>query len=103
VVDESRSRSRRGSTVALDGHDVVARETTEQLAIDGISADAAVRALVAGLCAEQAEVVLLRVLGDLDTETVGKVLGKSAGAVRVAQHRALQRLRRQWTEPAVTL
>src|SRR4029453_12873721 len=41
----------------------------------------------------QQEVLALRVLGGLSAAQVGEVLGKSEGAVRVAQHRALQSLR----------
>jgi RNA polymerase sigma-70 factor, ECF subfamily len=55
------------------------------------------RAEVAGafrrLRADQQEVLALRVLGGLSAAQVGEVLGKSEGAVRVAQHRALQSLR----------
>jgi RNA polymerase sigma-70 factor (ECF subfamily) len=42
---------------------------------------------------EQRELLLLRVAGGLSAEETGDVLGMSAGAVRVAQHRALGRLR----------
>ena len=42
---------------------------------------------------DQQEVLALRVLGGLSAAQVGEVLGKSEGAVRVAQHRALQSLR----------
>ncbi|HJU01541.1 MAG TPA: sigma-70 family RNA polymerase sigma factor [Actinomycetes bacterium] len=55
------------------------------------------RAEVAGafrrLRPDQQEVLALRVLGGLSAVQVGEVLGKSEGAVRVAQHRALQSLR----------
>ena len=55
------------------------------------------RAEVAGafrrLRPDQQEVLALRVLGGLSATQVGEVLGKSEGAVRVAQHRALQSLR----------
>jgi RNA polymerase sigma-70 factor, ECF subfamily len=51
------------------------------------------RAEVAGafrrLRAGQQEVLALRVLGGLTAAQVAKVVGKSEGAVRVAQHRAL--------------
>jgi RNA polymerase sigma-70 factor (ECF subfamily) len=40
----------------------------------------------------QAEVVLLRVVGGLDVESVAAIVGKKPGAVRVLQHRALKRL-----------
>jgi RNA polymerase sigma-70 factor, ECF subfamily len=45
------------------------------------------------LRADQQEVLALRVLGGLSAAQVGEVLGKSEGAVRVAQHRALVSLR----------
>ena len=45
------------------------------------------------LRADQQEVLALRVLGGLSAAQVGEVLGKSEGAVRVAQHRALRSLR----------
>src|ERR1044071_3419727 len=44
------------------------------------------------LRADQQEVLALRVLGGLSATQVGEVLGKSEGAVRVAQHRALRSL-----------
>ena len=41
----------------------------------------------------QREIIVLRVAVGLSAEEVGKVLGMSAAAVRVAQSRALHRLR----------
>jgi len=51
------------------------------------------RALLARLPSHQRELVVLRVLTGLSAEETGAALGMSAGAVRVAQHRALARLR----------
>ena len=42
---------------------------------------------------DQRELLLLRVAAGLSAEEVGAVLGMSPGAVRVAQHRALAKLR----------
>jgi len=56
--------------------------------------DQAAQRLVAGLPPDQAEVVLLRVVGDLSVEEVARIVGKRPGAVRALQHRALRRLRR---------
>ena len=42
---------------------------------------------------EQQQVLLLRFAGGLSAEEIGAVIGKSAGAVRIQQMRALQRLR----------
>jgi RNA polymerase sigma-70 factor (ECF subfamily) len=52
-----------------------------------------VRALLARLPVHQRELLVLRVLAGLTAEETGNTLGMSAGAVRVAQHRALARLR----------
>ena len=60
-------------------------------------------ALVAGLPALQAEVILLRVVAGLDTDTVAGLTGRSPGAVRVAAHRGLRRLAQILAETGVTL
>jgi RNA polymerase sigma-70 factor (ECF subfamily) len=52
-----------------------------------------VRALLASLPAPQRRLLLLRVVAGLSAEDTGYVLDMSPGAVRVAQHRALVRLR----------
>jgi RNA polymerase sigma-70 factor (ECF subfamily) len=52
-----------------------------------------VRALLRRLPRQQRELLVLRVLAGLSAQEVGNELGMSAGAVRVAQHRALARLR----------
>lgn len=54
-----------------------------------------VRSLVAALPEQQQNIVLMRVAGGLSAEEVAAALGMTAGAVRVAQHRALARLRDQ--------
>jgi RNA polymerase sigma-70 factor (ECF subfamily) len=51
------------------------------------------RALLARLPGHHRELLVLRVLTGLSAEETGAALGMSAGAVRVAQHRALARLR----------
>ncbi|MEV4110783.1 sigma-70 family RNA polymerase sigma factor [Nonomuraea sp. NPDC049695] len=51
------------------------------------------RRLLARLPQNQRELLLLRVVSGLSAEETGNVLGMSPGAVRVAQHRALARLR----------
>ena len=70
----------------------------EQRAID---ADAATRmdALLKILPDKQREIVILRVVVGLSAEETADAVGSTAGAVRVAQHRALTKLR---TEIAAT-
>jgi RNA polymerase sigma-70 factor (ECF subfamily) len=49
-------------------------------------------ALVRRLPPDQADAVLLRVVGDLDVAQVAIVMGRSQGSVRVLVHRGLRRL-----------
>jgi RNA polymerase sigma-70 factor (ECF subfamily) len=49
---------------------------------------------------QQAEIVRLRVAAGLTAEETAEIIGISPGAVRVAQHRALVRLRAMATEQA---
>ena len=69
----------------------------EEAALAAAEADAA-RALLDQLPDAQRELLLLRVVAGLSAEETGAALGMSPGAVRVAQHRALARLRILATE-----
>jgi len=68
------------------------RPGPEETAVASIEAERA-RALLARLPVHQRELLVLRVLSGMTAEETGHALGMSAGAVRVAQHRALARLR----------
>jgi RNA polymerase sigma-70 factor, ECF subfamily len=95
AIDAARRRSRRATDVVpadvLEA--VVGPDDTEALALARIhTADAL--ALVRRLPTGQAEVLLLRVVAGLSVDETAVALGRRAGAVRVAQHRALRRLAR---------
>jgi RNA polymerase sigma-70 factor, ECF subfamily len=64
----------------------------EETVVAYIEAERA-RALLARLPVHQRELLVLRVLTGMSAEETGHALGMSPGAVRVAQHRALARLR----------
>lgn len=68
-----------------------------------LSTEAAL-ALIATLPPDQAEMVTLRVVVGLDVAEVAEVTGRTPGAVRVAVHRGLRRLRDRLAEtgPATT-
>lgn len=68
------------------------RPGPEETVVAYIEAERA-RALLAQLPEHVRELLILRVVTGLSAEETGNVLGMSAGAVRVAQHRALARLR----------
>ena len=100
AMDLCRANARR-PTVALgagedrdDLDEAASDRDAAAAALDGLSTDNAL-ALIAGLPREQAQAVLLRAVVGLDAQTAGDVLGKRAGAVRVAAHRGLKRLARQ--------
>ena len=93
AVDRWRRRVRRRDELvpsdALAG--LPAPDDPAVAAVDAISSQAAV-ALIATLPPDQAEVVLLRVVGGLDVAEVAAITGKRPGNVRVLAHRALRRL-----------
>ena len=72
----------------------------EEAVVAGIEAERA-RALLSRLPCHQRELLTLRVVAGLSAEQTGNVLGMSAGAVRVAQHRALARLRALAVEESI--
>jgi RNA polymerase sigma-70 factor (ECF subfamily) len=104
AVDEGRRRSRRPEA-PLDevppGRFPVAADAAEQ-AMESLGTQAAL-ALLSGLPPAQAEVILLRVVAGLDTDTVAQLVGSTPGAVRVAAHRGLRRLAQLLAKPGVTL
>jgi RNA polymerase sigma-70 factor (ECF subfamily) len=62
---------------------------------DGLDARLALEAAIERLSSlprDQAEVILLRVVVGLDADSVGEILSKRPGTVRVLQHRGLERL-----------
>ncbi|HEV2451542.1 MAG TPA: RNA polymerase sigma factor ShbA [Streptosporangiaceae bacterium] len=74
-----------------DGPD--ARPGPEEMAVASAEAQRA-RDLLARLPGHLRDLLVLRVVAELSAEETGHVLGMSPGAVRVAQHRALARLRK---------
>jgi RNA polymerase sigma-70 factor (ECF subfamily) len=104
AIDEGRRRSRhRAAPLTELPADLEPRsEDTAVLAMQNLATSAAIAA-VSTLPPLQAEVILLRVLGGMDTETVARIVDRSPGAVRVAAHRGLRRLAQTLTSTGVTL
>jgi RNA polymerase sigma-70 factor, ECF subfamily len=104
MIDQARRRSRRPEKAmeeALPSQLPVSPDAAD-LAIQHFDTRAAM-ALVAQLPSHQAEVILLRVVAGLDTETVARLVARTPGAVRVAAHRGLRRLAEILAETGVTL
>ncbi len=93
AVDAGRSQARR-PTVPLDlseaAEQLVSADSAD-LALEAVSAHAMLK-LIKTLPPDQAEVIMLRVVADLDSGDVARIVGKTPGAVRVAAHRGLRRL-----------
>jgi RNA polymerase sigma-70 factor, ECF subfamily len=69
----------------------------EQRAIDAESSTR-MNKLLAVLPEKQREIVILRVVVGMSAEETAEAVGSTAGAVRVAQHRALARLKSEIVE-----
>jgi RNA polymerase sigma-70 factor (ECF subfamily) len=102
VVDHYRRQGRRLTEVALDNGGGAPERDVADLAVESLSTQQAIDALVAILPPAQAEVVLLRVVADLRVEDVARVMGRSPGSVRILQHRALRKLEKHLNPEAVT-
>jgi len=104
LLDERRRSARKPS-------EAVPPEAIEQLGPLGDVEDDALRALsvervgrlLARLSPDQQNVILLRVLGELTCEEVGKVIGKRAGAVKALQRRGFEALKKELAKERVTI
>lgn len=112
LVDHHRARSRRLPTRSLvaDGRsgspvedglsaDPPGPDDPAAEAVAAVTSDEAVRRIVALLPADQAEIVLLRVVAGLPVDDVARITGRRPGTVRVLQHRALRRLAERLDRP----
>jgi RNA polymerase sigma factor (sigma-70 family) len=91
VVDEHR---RRRDDQPLDRVAAArrARDDTEAEAISRVS-EGELRRILAELSPAQRQVLLLRLVADLSIEQTAGVLGRSSGAVKALQHRAIEAAR----------
>jgi RNA polymerase sigma-70 factor (ECF subfamily) len=92
VVDAQRSIARHPVSVAEIPDDADDSPTPEDRVVAVSDAESAAK-MLAGLPDNLREVMLLRVGSGLSAEETGAALGMTAGAVRVAQHRALAKMR----------
>jgi RNA polymerase sigma-70 factor (ECF subfamily) len=86
---------RRTDPVPSEHLEHAAADDVAELAATNVTAQEAVDLLVRHLTRDQAEVLLLRVVGDLDVTRTAEVMGRSETWVRTTQHRALRRLSRR--------
>jgi RNA polymerase sigma-70 factor, ECF subfamily len=87
ATDLARKKQRSGTSVELDEADWVGENSTMVEVMD----------LVKRLPQEYAEVIMLRVVADLDASEVAEIVGKTQGNVRVLTHRGLKQLNEMLT------
>jgi RNA polymerase sigma-70 factor (ECF subfamily) len=99
VADAQRASYRSAVPYAELPDQVETADGPEEAAMRGADAQRA-RELLSALPETLRELLVLRVAVGLSADETGRALGMSAGAVRVAQHRAVQRLRALAETPA---
>lgn len=93
LVDDLRTRGRRGTDTAYDAEQDPRRAASaEEAALDQLFPQH-LRAMLAGMTSDQREVLLLRVLGDMSVEEVAATTGRSVAATRSLFRRAAESLR----------
>ena len=88
ATDLARKKARSGTSVELDESDWIGENSTMVEVMD----------LVKRLPQEYAEVIMLRVVANLDASEVAEIVGKTQGNVRVLTHRGLKQLNEMLTK-----
>lgn len=103
VVDRARSASRKPAEAVSESVlvEVGSRGDSEQEALEALS-EGEIRLVIESLTPDQRDVILLRFFGQLTAAEVGQVLGKSTGAIKTLQVRALAQIRRSLSREAVS-
>lgn len=98
MVDDHRRQSRTPARLSFEPELDQREDSSAETDVLELIAPQEVQSLLSGLLEDQREVLTLRIVGGLTVEQVAEVMGKSPGAVKQLQRRALNRLRE---EPAV--
>jgi RNA polymerase sigma-70 factor (ECF subfamily) len=99
LLDERRRSTRRPQISVVDAGDRPGGDV-EREALDALGGQWVVE-LCRGLSVDQRTVLLLRIVADLSIEDVGRITGRSIGAVKALQRRGLDALRRKITREGV--
>jgi RNA polymerase sigma factor (sigma-70 family) len=104
LLDERRSRSRRPSDPAPD-ETILARAPTGNVEEEALATLATQRVLrlLAGVSEQQAEVLMLRIVGGLTVEEVARAVGKKPNSVKALQRRGLAAIKEKLASEVSTL
>jgi RNA polymerase sigma-70 factor (ECF subfamily) len=92
LADFHRTSIRRRTEAVAEISERIGCVPAEQIALENLTAQDAVCLIVRVLNRDQADVIMLRVLGDLSIAQVAQVMGRDVVWVGVNHHRALKRL-----------
>lgn len=98
VVDHHRARARRPFTVEFDADADPRQSPSAEESATAKLGEHGIRPLVDRLGDDQREAVLLRVVAGLSLDETAQIMGKSVGAVKQLQRRALGSLRGSLSE-----
>ena len=96
-VDEHRKRLNAPQTTDYDPTQDPRCSSSAEDQLLAVESSGNVKALLNDLQQEQQEVIALRIVADLSVETTAKIMGKTPGAIKQLQRRALSRLRKLCT------
>lgn len=91
IANALRGRGRR-RTASLEAVPEPVAEADPAAQLDRIEESRRIRRALASLAEDRRQVILLRFVDGLTAREIGAVLGRSEGAIRVLQHRALRDL-----------
>ena len=92
LIDLHRRRQRRPQVSLYEG--IPSTEDSPQAVAERSVAQDEVRLALTGLTEEQRQVIILKFVEGMDNASVARVMGRSQGAVKSLQHRALISLRK---------
>ncbi|MFC9351544.1 MULTISPECIES: RNA polymerase sigma factor [Terrabacteria group] len=93
-VDEHRHRIKAPLTTGYDPEADPRRAESAEEQVLAAESSANVQAMLGTLQQDQQDVLSLRIVADLSLETTAEIMGKSPGAIKQLQRRALCRLRK---------
>lgn len=102
VADHFRKQRSNRSTLVAEVPESGDQLPTPEQRLLGLELTEHVNRLLSVLADKQREILILRIVVGMSAEETAQTLGSTCGAVRVAQHRALNKLREALTTPAAS-
>lgn len=103
IADRSKRKAREGAGTTLDGESEIGgnpklTKQTQQVELEECERRARLFKLVEGLAEDQRRVVVMRFAEEKSIRDIANEMGRSEGAIKQLQFRALQELRAAWSK-----